>query len=90
MNSEELATIAKQIGSTLPMPTEIQEDFSGFIRRSLEATSRITLPCYTKVVRSRTALEARVAAIFERIDVLLTPTTAIPAHVAEGPPPATI
>lgn len=66
------------------------EDVGGNIRRSLEATSRITLPWYTKVLRARTALEASVAEVFERIDVLLTPTTAIPAHVAEGPPPAEI
>ena len=65
-------------------------DFGGNIRKSLEATSRITLPWYTKVLRARTALEASVAEVFDRVDVLLTPTTAIPAHVAEGPPPAEI
>ncbi len=64
--------------------------FGGNIRDSLEKTQGIRLPWYTKVLRSRTQLEASVAEIFERIDVLLTPTTAIPAHVAEGPPPATI
>lgn len=66
------------------------DDFGGNIRRSLEATSRITLPWYTKVLRARTALEASVAGIFREIDVLLTPTTAISAHVAEGPPPPEI
>lgn len=66
------------------------EDLGGNIRNSLEATSRIHLPWYTKVLRGRTALEASVAEVFEGIDVLLTPTTAIPAHVAEGPPPAEI
>jgi aspartyl-tRNA(Asn)/glutamyl-tRNA(Gln) amidotransferase subunit A len=66
------------------------DDFGRNIRESLEATQRIPLPWYTKVLRARTALEARVAEVFERIDVLLTPTTAVPAHVAEGPPPAEI
>ncbi len=65
-------------------------DIGGNIRKSLEQTQRIPLPWYTKVLRSRTALEARVAGIFEGIDVLITPTNAIAAHVAEGPPPATI
>ncbi len=66
------------------------DDFGSNIRNSLEATEGIPLPWYTKVLRSRTALEASVADIFEAVDVLVTPTTAIPAHVAEGPPPGTI
>lgn len=65
-------------------------DFGRNIRESLEVTQRLRLPWYTKVLRSRTALEARVAELFGAVDVLLTPTTAIPAHVAEGPPPAEI
>ncbi len=65
-------------------------DFGRNIRESLEATHPIRLPWYVKVLRSRTALEARVAELFEKVDVVLTPTTAIPAHVAEGPPPASI
>ncbi len=30
------------------------------------------------------------AALFDQVDVLLTPTTAVPAFAAEGPPPTTI
>jgi aspartyl-tRNA(Asn)/glutamyl-tRNA(Gln) amidotransferase subunit A len=30
------------------------------------------------------------AALFDEIDVLLTPTTAVPAFAAEGPPPSEI
>ena len=67
-----------------------RKDFGSNIRDSLEATEGIRLPWYTKVLRSRTALEAGVARIFDAVDVLLTPTTAIPAHRAEGPPPASI
>ncbi len=66
------------------------EDFGSNIRQGLEATSTIPLPWYTKVLRSRTALEREVGEIFAGTDVLLTPTTAIPAHIAEGPPPAEI
>lgn len=66
------------------------QDFGGNIRRSFEATQKIMLPWYAKVLRSRTALEASTAAIFKDIDILITPTTAIPAHVAEGPPPSEI
>ena len=66
------------------------EDFGRNIRNSFESTESIKLPWYVKVLRSRTALEARVAEVFEAVDVLLTPTTAVPAHAAEGPPPAEI
>ena len=31
MNAEQRSQVAKQIASTLPMPAEIQEDFSGFV-----------------------------------------------------------
>jgi len=65
-------------------------DYGGNIRKSLEVTERLRLPWYVKLLRSRTALEARVADIYDAVDVLITPTTAIPAHVAEGPPPPTI
>jgi aspartyl-tRNA(Asn)/glutamyl-tRNA(Gln) amidotransferase subunit A len=43
-----------------------------------------------KPVRRRLQLEIEVAALFEQVDVLLTPTAAVPAFAAEGPPPATI
>jgi len=65
-------------------------EFGGNIRKSLEVTNRLSLPWYVKVLRARTALEESVAGIFEGIDVLLMPTTATPAHVAEGPPPGEI
>ena len=41
-------------------------------------------------VRRREALVEEVAALFDEVDVLITPTTAVPAFPAEGPPPDTI
>ena len=38
------------------------QELGGNIRRSFEATEKIPLPWYTKVLRGRTALEARCAA----------------------------
>jgi 4-carboxymuconolactone decarboxylase len=35
MNAEERAQIAKQISNTLPMPAEIEEDFSGFVAEAV-------------------------------------------------------
>ncbi len=62
----------------------------GHNRQSLEATDPIRLPWFAKQLRRRTALEAQLAEVFDSVDVLLTPTAAIPAHVAEGPPPSEI
>jgi Asp-tRNA(Asn)/Glu-tRNA(Gln) amidotransferase A subunit family amidase len=41
-------------------------------------------------LRRRDDLLAAVAAIFDEVDLLLTPTTATTAFVAEGPPPLEI
>jgi aspartyl-tRNA(Asn)/glutamyl-tRNA(Gln) amidotransferase subunit A len=38
-------------------------------------------------LRRREELLAAIAAVFDEVDFLLTPTVAIPAFVAEGPPP---
>jgi 4-carboxymuconolactone decarboxylase len=35
MNAEERAQVAKQISNTLPMPAEIEEDFSGFVAEAV-------------------------------------------------------
>jgi aspartyl-tRNA(Asn)/glutamyl-tRNA(Gln) amidotransferase subunit A len=55
------------------------------VRRSFEATERLPLPWYAGVLQRRTQLEAETAALFADVDVLLTPTTAVPALPAEGP-----
>jgi len=59
----------------------------------LETTADRTLPTLVAPALRRLRLEAEVAAIFDPddgIDVLLTPTTAVPAFAAAGPPPAII
>jgi aspartyl-tRNA(Asn)/glutamyl-tRNA(Gln) amidotransferase subunit A len=61
------------------------EEFGGQVRRSLEASSQVTAPRYAGILRRRTRLEHEVSALFGEIDVLLTPTTAVPAFAAEGP-----
>ena len=60
------------------------------VRRGWDAASRATLPKFAAVYRQRRAIEEQVAAIFDEIDVLITPTTTIPAFAAEGPMPTEI
>jgi aspartyl-tRNA(Asn)/glutamyl-tRNA(Gln) amidotransferase subunit A len=55
-------------------------------RRSQE----VTLPQFARVERARRNLEFQVAALFEEIDVLLTPTNPCAPFTAEGPMPTEI
>ena len=61
------------------------DEFGGQVRRSFEASAQVTAPRYAGILRRRTRLEHEVATLFGDIDVLLTPTTAVPAFAAEGP-----
>ena len=54
------------------------------------STSKVTLPSFATVERERRLLELRMADLFDRTDVLLTPTNACPPFAAEGPMPTEI
>lgn len=66
------------------------DDLTPFVRMSLEATYERPVRTLVPGLRRRLQLEADVARIFEDVDVLLTPTTAVPAFDAAGPSPTTI
>jgi aspartyl-tRNA(Asn)/glutamyl-tRNA(Gln) amidotransferase subunit A len=68
----------------------VADDLMRYSRRTLEQTEAYPVSKYARALRRRAQLEADVAAIFSDVDVLLTPTTAVPAFPAEGPPPDTI
>jgi len=61
-----------------------------YVRQSLEQTESTTLRKYARSIRAREQLEYDCARIFEDVDVVLCPTTAVPAFAAEGPPPSVI
>ena len=65
----------------------VAEDVTRYVRTSLEQTAEHPLPRFARAVRRREQLTADAAALFSDVDVLLTPTTAVPAFAAEGPPP---
>lgn len=56
----------------------------------LSASEKITPAQLASIHRRRQRFEAEVGELFDDADVLLTPTTAVPAFVAEGPPPGQI
>jgi len=66
------------------------DDVTRWVRTSLESTYDRPLRTLAKPLRRRLQLDRQCAAIFEDVDVLLTPTTAVPAFAAAGPPPTTI
>ena len=66
------------------------DELTPFVRFGLEATYDRPLRTLAKSFRRRLQLQADMAVLFSEIDVLMTPTTAVPAFVAEGPPPSVI
>jgi aspartyl-tRNA(Asn)/glutamyl-tRNA(Gln) amidotransferase subunit A len=68
----------------------VADDLTPFSRWSLEQTVTAPVRSLVTPARRRAVLEREVGELFAEVDVLLTPTTAIPAFVAEGPPPAEI
>jgi aspartyl-tRNA(Asn)/glutamyl-tRNA(Gln) amidotransferase subunit A len=66
------------------------DDFTLNVRQALEQTEGTTLQKYARAARRREQLEYDCARIFQDVDVLLSPTTAVPAFAAEGPPPSVI
>ena len=65
-------------------------DLTPYVRRALEATHDRPLRTLAKGYRRRLRLQEDMATLFSEVDVLMTPTTAVPAFRAEGPPPSEI
>ncbi|MFZ6004203.1 MAG: amidase [Actinomycetota bacterium] len=66
---------------------EVADDLTRYSRDALEQTASYPLPRFAEQLKHRDRLTQDAAALFEEIDVLLTPATAVPAFAAEGPPP---
>jgi aspartyl-tRNA(Asn)/glutamyl-tRNA(Gln) amidotransferase subunit A len=69
---------------------ECAEQFDAVARFGYQSSESVTMPVVSRILRGRSRLEAELAALFDDVDVLLTPTTATPAFAAEGPLPDTI
>jgi aspartyl-tRNA(Asn)/glutamyl-tRNA(Gln) amidotransferase subunit A len=68
----------------------VADELTGYVRSVLEQTEGFTAPRAAVVHHLRQELQEDAARLFEEVDVVLCPTTAVPAFAAEGPPPATI
>lgn len=66
---------------------ERKAELMGFTRRGFESSEELTVPKVARIHRRRYAFEVEVAKLFAEIELLLTPSTAVPAFAAAGPPP---
>jgi len=63
------------------------EELDPLIVAEYEKGDQLTVRKFARTFTRRSALEAQRAAMFDDVDVLVTPTAAIPAFPAEGPMP---
>jgi Asp-tRNA(Asn)/Glu-tRNA(Gln) amidotransferase A subunit family amidase len=63
------------------------DDLTAYSAMALRQTEEYPLRRYAQALRRRQVLQDDVARLFAEVDVLLLPTTAVPAFAAEGPPP---
>jgi aspartyl-tRNA(Asn)/glutamyl-tRNA(Gln) amidotransferase subunit A len=61
-----------------------------YVRPTLRRFESVTAPKVAAAWKSRQRLDDELAELFDEIDVLLTPTTAVPAFAAEWPMPSEI
>ena len=66
------------------------EELTPVVRGGYELLPEMKMPAYLKALARRDELLAAIAAVFDEVDLLLTPTTATTAFTAEGPPPLEI
>ena len=69
---------------------ERRDDFDSFVRFGLASSEDITVGRYARFLKWRERLEFEVAELFRDVDVVLSPSTAIPAFNAVGPLPTEI
>jgi aspartyl-tRNA(Asn)/glutamyl-tRNA(Gln) amidotransferase subunit A len=68
----------------------VADDLTRYSRSVLEQTQDYPVRRFAEAVRRRQQLVLDAARLFDDVDVVLTPTTAVPAFPAEGPPPEVI
>ena len=69
---------------------EVADDLTRYSRSVLEQTESYPVPRVAEAARRREQLTLDAARLFGEVDIVLSPTTAVPAFAAEGPPPDTI
>jgi aspartyl-tRNA(Asn)/glutamyl-tRNA(Gln) amidotransferase subunit A len=68
----------------------VADDLTRYSRSVLEQTESYPVPRVARAARRREQLVLDAARLFAEVDVVVTPTTAVAAFAAEGPPPDVI
>ena len=68
----------------------VKDDLTRYSRSVLEQTEAYPVPKLAQAAIRREQLTLDAARLFGEVDVVITPTTAVPAFPAEGPPPEVI
>jgi aspartyl-tRNA(Asn)/glutamyl-tRNA(Gln) amidotransferase subunit A len=66
------------------------DEVTPFARMGFQSVLEMSAEAVARAVRRRAELLAVLAPVFEQVDLVLTPTTATTAFLAEGPPPTEI
>jgi aspartyl-tRNA(Asn)/glutamyl-tRNA(Gln) amidotransferase subunit A len=69
---------------------ERREDFTRDLQFMLGASEKVTAAQYARMMQRRLRFEHEMAEVYRDVDVVLSPTTAVPAFAAEGPMPRRI
>jgi aspartyl-tRNA(Asn)/glutamyl-tRNA(Gln) amidotransferase subunit A len=69
---------------------DVADDLTRYSRSVLQQTERYPVPKVAGAARRREQLVLDAARLFGEVDLVLTPTTAVPAFAAAGPPPDVI
>lgn len=86
----QLESVDRWVGLPAGLWPERADDLDPGVRPAFERTESMTVMQYAAAMTRRREIEMELAALFDSIDVLLTPTSAIPAFAAEGPMPTEI
>jgi len=68
----------------------VADDLTRYSRSVLEQTEHYPVPRVAAAARRREQLVLDAARLFDQVDVVITPATAVPAFAAAGPPPDVI
>jgi aspartyl-tRNA(Asn)/glutamyl-tRNA(Gln) amidotransferase subunit A len=66
---------------------DVADDLTRYSRDVFEQTLDYPVSKFARAVQRREQLTLDAAQLFREVDIVLTPTTAVPAFAAEGPPP---
>lgn len=82
--------VDKYVGYDPVLWTERDDELDPLSRDGWVRTAQVTLPRLAAVEADRRVLEQRAAALFDHVDVVMTPTSTVPPFAAAGPMPTEV